>query len=62
MGIKTNKKSWYTSKTVWVNALAIVAIIAQAEFGFVISPEANASALALLNLILRAITKEEITW
>ena len=35
-------KKWYASKTVWVNLLSIVALIAQAETGFVMSPEACA--------------------
>lgn len=55
-------KKWYVSKTFWVNLLSIVALIAQAEIGFVMSPEAEAGILAVINLILRAVTKEEIEW
>lgn len=55
-------KKWYASKTIWVNLLSIVALIAQAETGFVMSPEAEAGIIAVVNLILRAVTKEEIKW
>jgi len=51
-------KKWIRSKTLWVNIIAIVAIILQAEYGFVISPEVEVAALGMINLILRAITKE----
>ena len=55
-------KSYWTSKTLWVNVLAIAAIIAQGQFGYKISPETQVSILALVNLVLRAITKEAIVW
>jgi len=51
-------KKWIRSKTLWVNIIAIVAIILQTEYGFVISPEVEVAALGMINLILRAITKE----
>jgi len=56
------QKKWYTSKTVWVNALALGAIVLQSQFGFILSPELQATALTFINLGLRAITKEEIVW
>ena len=55
-------KQWYTSKTLWINALAIAAIVAQGIWGFVFSPALQTSILLFINLILRAITKEEILW
>ena len=55
-------KTWYTSKMLWVNAIAIVAIIAQGQFGFVIDPVVQMGALAVINIILRAITGEDIIW
>jgi len=55
-------KKWYLSKTLYVNALAIAALIAQSQFGFVISAEVQLSILAVLNVILRTVTKTEITW
>lgn len=53
-------KKWYHSKTLWVNTIAIVAIIAQAHYGFVINPEEQVGLLAIVNLILRAVTKEPL--
>ncbi|PLX49134.1 MAG: hypothetical protein C0613_08405 [Desulfobulbaceae bacterium] len=57
----TTKRFW-TSKTFWTNILAIVAIVAQAQFGWVISPETNGYILAAVNTGLRLVTKEEISW
>ncbi len=56
------KKLWFTSKMLWVNALGLIAIIAQGIWGFVIDPQTEAAILLFINLILRAITKEEIVW
>lgn len=55
-------KQWYTSKTLWVNVVAIIALIAQGQFGFVIDPAMQAGVLVTLNLLLRAITKEDLVW
>jgi len=55
-------KKWFLSKTFWVNILAIAALIIQTQTGFVFSPEAQVSVLALLNIILRAVTKSPIEW
>lgn len=52
-----DKKPWYTSKTIWVNGLAFVALVVQNSVGFVIAPEEQAGAIVLINLILRAVTK-----
>jgi len=46
------------SKTLWVNLIALGALIAQLEFGFVVAPEEQASAIVVINLLLRVITKE----
>jgi hypothetical protein len=54
-------KAWYLSKTLWVNAIALIAIIAQGATGFVIALEAQAGLLVIVNLILRAITNEGLT-
>ena len=56
-------KSFLTSKTLWANVLALALIIAQV-FGIVpavIDPEKQAGLLAILNLILRLVTKQPIT-
>ena len=55
-------KKFYLSKTFWVNILAVIALVIQSQFGYVISPETQVSILAVLNILLRAITKTEITW
>lgn len=56
------QKKWWLSKTVWVNALALVALVAQMQTGFVFSPEMQAFVLSMINLGLRTITREEIVW
>ena len=53
-------KKWYTSKTLWVNFLGIVGI---AFFGIgEIPPELLAMGLAVINMILRWITKGPVTF
>ena len=54
-------KRWYTSKTLWLNLLAIAAFGVQAEFGYVLDAEAQAVILATINLILRIITKKGLS-
>lgn len=56
------QKEYYKSKTFWVNIVALVAIVIQQFTGFVIDVSAQASILVVINLILRAITGEEITF
>ena len=51
-------KKWIRSKTLWVNLIAIVAIIIQAEYGFVVSPEIELMVLGAVNLVLRKLTNE----
>jgi len=55
-------KTWYVSKMLWVNAIAIIAIIAQGQFGFIIDPVAQVAILGVINIVLRAITGEDIVW
>jgi len=55
-------KTWYTSKMLWVNATAIIAIIAQGQFGFIIDPVAQVAILGVINIVLRAITGDAIVW
>ncbi|GAG06682.1 unnamed protein product [marine sediment metagenome] len=54
-------KKWIRSKTLWVNIIAVTAIILQAEYGFIVSPELELAALGVINLILRKYTKEGLT-
>ncbi len=58
---EVGKKFWL-SKTLWVNVVAGLAIIVQASYGFVVSPEYQALALSLINLGLRKITNEPLVW
>ena len=60
--METGKKFW-TSKTLWVNIVAIIAMIVQLyKQDFILTPEIQFSILAVINIILRLITKEEIVW
>ena len=54
-------KKWYLSKTLWLNLLAIVALVAQGEFGYILDAEAQAAILAAINLMLRIVTKEGLS-
>ena len=52
------KKHWWKSKTVVVNLLLAVGILVQAVTGEAwLTPEVQASAIVVLNLILRVFTK-----
>jgi uncharacterized membrane protein len=56
-------KKWYKSKTLWVNLISMVAILAQSNFKKdVLLLETQTSLLGIVNLILRVITKEQIDW
>lgn len=53
-------KPFFKSKTFWTNMVAIVGTLVQMKYGFIISMEIQALALSLINLGLRAVTKEPI--
>jgi hypothetical protein len=55
-------KSFWQSKTFWLNVIGIGAMLVQSSTGFIIDPEYQASILAVINLVLRGITKEPIDW
>lgn len=55
-------KPFWLSRTFWVNTLALLAILAQTQWGFVIGAEYQALALTLVNLVLRKITRSPVTW
>ncbi len=56
-------KKWYLSKTIYVNTIMLVGVIAQQITGKeIITPELQVVILSLVNLILRGVTKENITW
>lgn len=54
------KKSPLQSKTLWVNALALLGFAIQAKTGYVMPPEQQASILAIANAFLRFDTKKPI--
>lgn len=55
-------KKWYLSKTVWMQVLALVAVVVPAS-SKVISEHFAAAGMgwAIVNLVLRAITKQELS-
>lgn len=56
-------KSLLTSKTFWINVVAIIGMIVTSQ-GWVVEPDwlqYEAAALAVLNIVLRLITGEPIT-
>jgi hypothetical protein len=55
-------KKWFTSKTLWVNIIAVVADILLRFFNINLPNGADIAALGAINLILRLITKEAIVW
>lgn len=55
-------KKWYLSKTFWINTILIIALLIQGNTGFIIGPELQAILIALVNLVLRKVTKQEIVW
>ena len=54
---------WYASKTLWTNAVALVAMILQGVLGKEVIPlELQASILAAINMVLRFVTKQPVSW
>lgn len=51
-------KKFYTSKTLWLNVIGILAIIFGPD---IISPEIEGTILGVLNFLIRLITKEGLT-
>jgi hypothetical protein len=55
-------KKFYLSKTFWVNVVCAAALGLQMRYGFVIGAELQALALTAINLGLRKITSQPVTW
>ena len=55
-------KKWFTSKTIWVNVLAVAATFATSQFGVEVSAETQIAILGVVNFILRIVTKSEVVW
>ena len=54
-------KSWYKSKTIWLNILATAIVIVQAIQGQAwVNPEIQVFILAVLNAIVRFMTNQPI--
>lgn len=55
-------KKFWLSKTMWTNTLAGIAVAIQSITGVTwFNPEAQAAIIVILNMILRAVTKEGLT-
>lgn len=55
-------KAIWQSKTLWVNLIAIIALVIQTYTGFVIDPEKQVVILGIINTALRLITKHPVNW
>lgn len=53
-------KPLYLSRTFWLNLIAIAVMALQSMNGFVISPEEQMAILAVINIFVRLLTREEI--
>ena len=56
-------KKWWKSKVLWFNILSIIAMMLQTGSGILIAPaEIQVTLLAIVNVLLRSITKSNVTW
>lgn len=55
-------KKFWESKTFWTNLVMATAVLAQTQYGFVVSPEVQALIITGVNLVLRKISKDPIVW
>ena len=53
-------KKIYLSKTMIVNLVALIALIAQMQTGFIIPAEEQAAILVVINMALRFVTGESL--
>ena len=61
MALNETTKPWYLSKTLWVQVLAIVAIVLPSSSEFIKEYFAEAGmGWALINMILRLVSKDKI--
>jgi hypothetical protein len=61
-GVSMPGKSFWTSKTLWINALALGAYVAKHYLGLTAIPAVDPTVLAAVNFILRFVTKQPITF
>lgn len=59
-----NQKEFWKSKTFWINTIAMIVFLVQIfwDQNFIIQPQVQGAILAVINFILRLVTKEEIVW
>ena len=55
------KKPW-KSKTLYINIVAIIAMFLESQLGYELDAETQVVILAVINLVLRLITQEPISW
>ena len=60
--MSNENKPWYYSKTIWTNLLVMVAFILNGQFGFELAAAEQVAILTVINIVLRTITKNEISW
>jgi len=59
--IKTETKKWYESKTIWANALAIVAGVLLTLSGE-LAAGGSLTALGVVNAVLRVVTEKGVSF
>ena len=59
-----SSKSIFVSKTFWVNVLAVLGMVVQGLTGqqFLVDTGTQATILAVLNIVLRTVTKQPVNW
>ncbi len=57
---KMEKKKWYHSKTLWANTIALGGTVLNQMYGIELTPEEVAGVFAVLNFVLRIVTKQPI--
>lgn len=55
-------KKWYASKTLWVNMIFLGTYVIRHALGYTLDPEFETALLVLINMVLRAVTKEQLEW
>ena len=62
-GNPMDSKLWYASKTLWVNVLGLAWFWLGPVVGIpTLTPEVTITALGIINLLLRIVTKKEVTF
>ena len=60
---ETNKpetKKWLHSRTLWANFIALAGTVLNQMYGIELTPEEVAGAFAVLNFVMRVVTKQPI--